>query len=260
MPQTLTRLKIQEISSVDAGAGEGVRVCLMKRAGDELRDVLDEGIRRGVLRGGFEPPPDAAPRAMPRIHKQQETPCMPDSFSSIVKDCGFIQVAKALDTGPSTRAISEHEFTGAATRFAMRIYPGERPDVAYSKMRSAGDARARLVSRVTQKIRDRQWANAAEGTAVPWMLNEDSEGPEEERAYGERADLGREMKPPGAGGLADTDKRGGDAYVQLQKLATELRQREPSLTREQAFAKVFCSPAHRALAERERRESRPRVR
>jgi hypothetical protein len=56
------------------------------------------------------------------------------------------------------------------------------------------------------------------------------------------------------------NKCAGNAYAQLQKLASELRQRQPQLSAAQAFSKVFCSPAHRALAERERRESRPRAR
>lgn len=54
---------------------------------------------------------------------------------------------------------------------------------------------------------------------------------------------------------------GGDgktsAYDQLVEKANNLRKFEPELSFDQAFAKVFGSPANRALAEQERRESRP---
>jgi hypothetical protein len=39
--------------------------------------------------------------------------------------------------------------------------------------------------------------------------------------------------------------------------ADELRKREPTLTREQSFAKVFSDFSNRELAARERSENRP---
>lgn len=50
---------------------------------------------------------------------------------------------------------------------------------------------------------------------------------------------------------------GGTAYDALMAKADDLRKREPTVIREQSFAKVFSDPANRALAARERSENRP---
>jgi hypothetical protein len=49
----------------------------------------------------------------------------------------------------------------------------------------------------------------------------------------------------------------GSAYDQLVTKADELRKREPGLSREMAFSKVFVDPANIELARRERSENRP---
>jgi hypothetical protein len=49
------------------------------------------------------------------------------------------------------------------------------------------------------------------------------------------------------------------AYGELLVKAAELRKREPRLTKEQAFAKVYTDPANRETVERERRESVPPI-
>ncbi|WP_407146257.1 hypothetical protein [Bradyrhizobium sp. ORS 86] len=50
---------------------------------------------------------------------------------------------------------------------------------------------------------------------------------------------------------------GNDAYAQLVAKAEELRKKDPNLTKEQAFAKVYQDPANADLAKRERGENRP---
>ncbi|MBV9984518.1 hypothetical protein [Bradyrhizobium sp.] len=52
---------------------------------------------------------------------------------------------------------------------------------------------------------------------------------------------------------------GNDAYSQLMAKAEELQKRDASLTREQAFAKVYADPANADLAKRERAENRPQA-
>jgi hypothetical protein len=49
----------------------------------------------------------------------------------------------------------------------------------------------------------------------------------------------------------------GSAYDELVAKAEALRKREPSLTREQAFCRVFEAPENVAIVKRERAESRP---
>src|SRR5262249_5281427 len=47
------------------------------------------------------------------------------------------------------------------------------------------------------------------------------------------------------------------SLARLNKLAAELNTREPGLSRDQAFAKVYADPKHRELVRRERDENRP---
>ena len=52
---------------------------------------------------------------------------------------------------------------------------------------------------------------------------------------------------------------GGTAYGELMRKAEALRKREPSLSREMAFAKAYSSPENVELVKRERAENRPQA-
>jgi hypothetical protein len=62
-----------------------------------------------------------------------------------------------------------------------------------------------------------------------------------------------------SGGIDIVDSE-GDALAELNKLAEELRQREPNLKPWQAFTRVYTAPENLHLAERERRQNRPPLR
>ena len=66
-----------------------------------------------------------------------------------------------------------------------------------------------------------------------------------------------------AGLFKELGGAGGDnaatAYDELMAKADELRKKDTSLTREQAFAKVYGDPANAELTKRERAENRPRA-
>ena len=47
------------------------------------------------------------------------------------------------------------------------------------------------------------------------------------------------------------------SLVALNKIADQLNEREPSLTKEQCFTKVYADPRNRALVAAERAENRP---
>jgi len=55
----------------------------------------------------------------------------------------------------------------------------------------------------------------------------------------------------------DNGGKANSAYDELVAKADELRKKETSLTKEQAFAKVYADPANADLAKRERSENRP---
>jgi hypothetical protein len=198
MPQKLTRLKIEEVSSVDAGAGEGVKVVLMKRApvtGDELRGFLDDQVREGKLPGiDNTAPRRAAPssphppgRAMPRPATHEDD--LMDTFSSIVRDHGLAKVAKAIAAGTSARAVTEHEFVAEVTKYARRVYPDLSPDVAFAKVFAAGDERAQVLSKAVAVVKSRAWiAKAKAPIASDDKLDGVEDGDREDMgAYGERA-------------------------------------------------------------------------
>jgi hypothetical protein len=65
-------------------------------------------------------------------------------------------------------------------------------------------------------------------------------------------DIRRDRKADGK-----DDDEDDDAVEKLNKLAADLRKREPHLTEAAAFAKVFTDPRNSALAEAERRAHRP---
>lgn len=182
MTKKLTGLRIDEISTVDAGAGVDVKVMLMKRApvtGDELRHTIDEGVRRGVLRGGFEPPrnlsavdkspPYVAPRAEPPTYKrEQEQPTMSLSLSrseelhAIAKRHGAEGVAKhVIRYGPS--GLSEFELTKMFTDGVPR-QAGETPTRAFARAFSANNERGELMRRANAVVRDGQWLAKQEQT------------------------------------------------------------------------------------------------
>jgi hypothetical protein len=58
--------------------------------------------------------------------------------------------------------------------------------------------------------------------------------------------------------VADDEADDTDALEKLQALGAEVRRRNPSLTREQAFAKAYTDPENAALVKRERSQHRPR--
>jgi hypothetical protein len=50
-----------------------------------------------------------------------------------------------------------------------------------------------------------------------------------------------------------------DALAQLQALAEEQHRRQPEMSLDKCFAKVFSDPANRNLGAAERRQNRPRA-
>jgi hypothetical protein len=238
----------------------------MKRApvtGNELRDQLLRARAAGKLPGlpdtdtprrqappSPHPPGHAAPRG---THKHEETPTMSlsrqEELNAIAKRSGPEVLAKqVLKHGPS--GLSEFELTKMFTDGVPR-QAGETPTRAFARAFSANDERGELMRRAHAAVRNGQWTRKAKERATgPLMNNEDTFGPDP-TSHGAEGDTPEEEP------RAAASKRAGDAYVQLQKLAVELRQRAPSLTREQSFAKAYAK--YPALAALERKQNRPRV-
>ena len=76
-----------------------------------------------------------------RLHKaaeqtEKETPSMSHSefVQSVVKQYGIVALAKSMVQDQKSYGLDEHTFTNLATEHAQRVYPNDRPDVAFSKL------------------------------------------------------------------------------------------------------------------------------
>jgi hypothetical protein len=76
-----------------------------------------------------------------RMHKaadqtEKETPSMSHSefVQSVVKQYGIVALAKSMVQDQQSYGLDEYQFTQLATEHAQRVYPNDRPDVAFSKL------------------------------------------------------------------------------------------------------------------------------
>jgi hypothetical protein len=67
---------------------------------------------------------------------EKETPSMSHSefVQSVVKQYGIVALAKSMVQDQKSYGLDEHQFTQLATGHAQRLYPNDRPDVAFSKL------------------------------------------------------------------------------------------------------------------------------
>src|SRR4051812_39902538 len=129
MPKILRRLRIDEVSSVDRGAGEGVKILLMKRANDhsiidtateELAEYVvsiladeDQNLdKAAALSKLFEQFSDHLKdnfTDQPSITKTTKDTLMDrlEELRGIAKEFGLAKLAKLLVTEGNARSISE---------------------------------------------------------------------------------------------------------------------------------------------------------
>jgi hypothetical protein len=148
-----------------------------------------------------------------------------ESLTKIVKDIGFIAVAKAMTDEGRAYGINEHEFTEFATEHAQRLYPDKSPAAAFAKLFTADGVDSLILRRAHAVV---------------------------------KASLAEQMFGPTFPAHAKADRSKGTAYNELLAKAAELRKVRPELSEAQCFAKVFEDPANIALSKRERQESATR--
>jgi hypothetical protein len=172
MPKILTRLRIDEVSAVDRGAGEGVKIVLMKRddtgqgephapslfsrmmaEADADADEITKARSRDSGGGAHALAAALSTHLLDRLDdlrqkhgftKAKESP-MKDNLTSIMKDLGPIGVAKQIVAEGRTFGISESDFTSAAANHAAKQHPGLRPDAAFAKLYEAEEIVRRAV-------------------------------------------------------------------------------------------------------------------
>jgi hypothetical protein len=153
-----------------------------------------------------------------RMHKQHEDTTMSatPSLSDIVKAHSIIAVAKAIVDDGKTYSITEHEFTEMLTEQAKREYPELSPAQAFEKLFTAPTA-------VGEMLRQAHSITKTAG-AAPYF----------------------DLKPMFVGGedARDVDDP-AKAIAQLKELG---RQKWPTESEAEQFARAFTDPANAKLA------------
>jgi hypothetical protein len=146
----------------------------------------------------------------------KETTPMTTSHNELVRDVvkryGVIALAKSMVQDQKSYGLDEHQFTQLATEHAQRVYPNDRPDVAFSKLYQGEES----VRRACQIAKSMPFV----ADVVPVMV-----GGEDTRD------------------LSDTSK----AIEQLKELGAR---RWPTASASDQFERALTAPEHHALARR----------
>ena len=133
----------------------------------------------------------------------------------IAKGGGILAIAKTLVSENRSYGITEEEFVSFATEDAVKKFPGEMPDRAFSRMFTDGGSDGLTIRRAHALIRA-------------------------EQLYGPTVKANRSE---------------GAAYNELLAKAAELRKARPELSEAQAFERVYSDRSNIELAKRERQEA-----
>jgi hypothetical protein len=256
MPKVLHKLRIDEISCVDRAAGEGTRVVLFKRDAPRSKafGYAMPQPEPSFYAKLFSARPQFA-KAMYRnatvtgrhlhrvanltreeakhflLHDAHGRTLLRDTGGDIdvladhLVEASQRPTEKRKDTNmqnmdKTLRAVGEAGFTKMVEKYAKTVHPTLTKEQAFCKVFLADDDEGAAIRRAWQIAKQ-----------VP--LDDDEAAEEAE----------------------DVE---GDALEELEELATAERRRCPTLTKAQAFTKVYVDPANAKLAQRERRQHRPR--
>ncbi len=222
MARILTKLRIDEISSVDKGAGEGVKIVLMKR------------------NGGDDPPPDDTP---------DDTPDLLSKLEQMV-----IVTATALNMTPeealhyllkSPHGIKLAEHLNNLSKGDHPVNTSESLLTEILKRLDNLEAGGNLVAASRKAVE--VGLTESEGATITKALKGDSEAMDRLLGF---------IKEQGV--FKDGDPRtSSPALDEINVLAANLQKADPALSKAQAFSKVYENPDNRHLVQRERNENRP---
>jgi hypothetical protein len=262
MPKILTRLRIDEVSAVDRGAGEGVKIVLMKRAdaeprrsyekflkiftskaeadgggGDITNHPVVQAARLLVASGKFgdhgqaldyllnKPAGQALLTRLKAADKPAKESTM-DSIHSIMKDAGIASVcAQIVQKGSTT--ISEQEIVEAVTKIAAERHPGLTEAQAFAKVYTDQGAEGRSL---------RDAINVAK--AMPFVADSTQLMVGGVDAMREANDATEQSK----------------ADAQLQQIG---RDKWPTASEAQQFARAMTDPKNAVLAAKAHRRPSP---
>jgi hypothetical protein len=150
--------------------------------------------------------------------------------------------------------IAENSAILARERLSMNKSTNSLVDIAKSIISRGPDAQPGVTNRVLfeamQKAADSLYADQPLTAEQRFARFCDTpEGTILRKAQGKAA-----PEPMGDDGEDEDEPVGGDSYKKLEKLASDLRSREPGLTQAAAFSKVYADPSNRRLVNASRSE------
>lgn len=274
MPRLLKDIRINEVSSVDRGAGRGVKVLLMKRdnppANGEI-EMTKEEIDALVSKSVGEAVATATKPLTETIAKlQRETVVlkMSDTHKAFMSQCD-----EATQKSFADMTDEQRDAFMAKNPIKKAADPVQHSEVADLTKR-LGDQSATIIS--LQKRLDDQDAIAKRADfskrAAALGAKNEGDGDLMMKAYSGDADAAvkwdarlvevnkalaaqvREGALFGEFGTAKSETGGTSAYQTLLAKAEEVRKADGKLTQSQAFAKVYEDPANAELVARNKRE------
>jgi hypothetical protein len=279
MPRRLTKLRVDEVSLVDKAANQHARIAFWKR------DDVERAYRKIF---GVSTPGDALRAALHKAAAKSALPKPKDLADDEADDVHEGDDGEEADDETEVAA-SKHLLQTIA---GLLVQAGSAPDQQSALFRLMHTARGAELFRRLNKLRKektmpdsidaviqdygvvRLAKSIAEGGSTGGMSEHDfvaavdafakSKGSNFVAMYTAQDDDGlairratQILKGFGTTGPMREAVAGGDAYQALEMKASDLRKRDPTLTKEQAFAKAFSAPENRALAAAERAANRP---
>ena len=192
-------------------------------------------------------------RALAAAHKREKGFPMQnraDELEAVVKRAGsFQKLCKRVVAGDHGD-ITERELTLLATGYAMHRHPDLAAEQAfarrYSDARSSDEAAAfwdacNVIKGLEPARTEPEVTDGRGATAVNDPI----------QVLHQLRELSREQHDR----TRVVDGKEESAFDEITEKARALRKRQPELTEEQAFARIYESPQYRALAKRERKEN-----
>jgi hypothetical protein len=236
MPKILTRLKITEVSAVDRGAGENVKIVLMKRDDSgptddwirEQREISERMNREHVAKAdrsfyGIL----AKERARPHTHKKDNnTMTSPGEYAaSVAKEYGVTPLCKHMAESGKSFGLSEAEITRLITEEAQAVFPQLSAAAAFAQY-TEGD-RGRLIWKAIDVAKSAPFA----GMVLDYMPHAVSPAAWQPQVVADGHDPADEA----------------EALAELTRLG---REKWPSATALEQFERALTDPANRELTAR----------
>ena len=277
MPRILKDLKITEVSSVDRGAGEGVRVLLMKRDETPSTGAVEmnpEEIKAAIAKAAADAAATATAAFVVELAKRDSQIAvlkMSPAHKAFYDNCDEAtkKAFEGMDDEKRDAHMKANPFKKAADPVVTEDLAKRDADIAKVFAENA-ELRKRLDQADLEKAQADFTKRAAEmgltqpgdgelmrkayaGDAVSQKLFE-ARQQDVVKALSKQVETSKLFSEFGSQQITF-----GKAYDSLTALATEVRKGDPKLTPEQAFAKVYTDPANRELVAQHKQEAAPKL-